>query len=623
MNYSTIEKELLAIVWATSQFRHYLYGRKFTLNTDHKPLVWLSSLKEPNSKLIRWKIKLNEYEFNICHVQGKDNKVADALSRITCEVNLFECNECNKKYTQATNLGIHKRIVHRNIRFECNICKRLFRLKNSLKQHFKSKHPREKLSYKETNSGDDQGNGPKKIRTVYDNVKRIQSPVPTVHSANEDGSDYIRVTEKPLNYYRKQILLINGNENSYELIEKHDKKRYKFIYKNDKEIIKKIIDIIESEENVAIYCENENIYLKIQDEVVRMRNIKKFEIFRTYKLLEDVHIENLMEIIMRHHKYENNHPGIEKTYQELKSLYYYPNMKREITKIINNCEICNFKIERRPIRLPYEKTETPNGPHEIYHADIWYMSKGNMYLTVIDKFSKYAFVQQIEERTPLCLIKAFTITFNVMKAPKLLITDNETALTTAIFKDFLDKKNIELHLTTPNRHTGNSDIERFHSSLNENIRLYRKREEENDIAYNIDLVVQSNYTYNNTIHLTTKKKPIDIHFSGGNVNLQDVYKQIEETKERTLAYRNKDRKDANVNQEFKKTPNVWKMETRHEKVDVEQIDGKRYKTRNKNMRIYKDQFMKRKNHFRSTDVLVDDNDYGDNQPSTSAEARNL
>lgn len=58
-----------------------------------------------------------------------------------------------------------------------------------------------------------------------------------------------------------------------------------------------------------------------------------------------------------------------------------------------------------------------------------------------------------------------------MKAPKVLITANETDFTTAMFRDFLEKKNIAFHLTTPNRHTGNSDIERFHSNFNEHIRL--------------------------------------------------------------------------------------------------------------------------------------------------------
>ena len=41
INYSTIEKELLSIVWSTKYFRPYLYGKKFVIQTDHRPLVWL------------------------------------------------------------------------------------------------------------------------------------------------------------------------------------------------------------------------------------------------------------------------------------------------------------------------------------------------------------------------------------------------------------------------------------------------------------------------------------------------------------------------------------------------------------------------------------------------------
>ncbi len=61
-NYSTIEKELLAIVWAVKHFRPYLYGRRFTLFTDQKPLIYLFNLKEPNSKLVRWRLSLEEYD---------------------------------------------------------------------------------------------------------------------------------------------------------------------------------------------------------------------------------------------------------------------------------------------------------------------------------------------------------------------------------------------------------------------------------------------------------------------------------------------------------------------------------------------------------------------------------
>ena len=81
INYATIEKELLAIVYCVRHFRPYLYGRKFILFTDHRPLIWLHRVKDPTSRLVRWRLKLAEYEYEIRYQPGKSNKLADALSR--------------------------------------------------------------------------------------------------------------------------------------------------------------------------------------------------------------------------------------------------------------------------------------------------------------------------------------------------------------------------------------------------------------------------------------------------------------------------------------------------------------------------------------------------------------
>lgn len=84
-NKSTIEKELMAIHWAIETFRPFLYGTKFLVKTDHRPLVYLFNLTDPSSKLTRLRIDLEEYSFEIQHIKGECNVVADAISRIDFE----------------------------------------------------------------------------------------------------------------------------------------------------------------------------------------------------------------------------------------------------------------------------------------------------------------------------------------------------------------------------------------------------------------------------------------------------------------------------------------------------------------------------------------------------------
>ena len=82
-NYSTIEKEALALVLALQHFEVYLGSPAGTVvvYTDHNPLTFLNKMKNKNQRLLRWSLFLQQFNLEIQHIKGKNNIIADALSR--------------------------------------------------------------------------------------------------------------------------------------------------------------------------------------------------------------------------------------------------------------------------------------------------------------------------------------------------------------------------------------------------------------------------------------------------------------------------------------------------------------------------------------------------------------
>jgi hypothetical protein len=82
VNYMVTEKELLVVVHAINKFRHYITGYQAFVHTDHSTIKFLMNKPVTNPRVTRWLLLLQEFNINIIDRPGKDNLVADFLSRM-------------------------------------------------------------------------------------------------------------------------------------------------------------------------------------------------------------------------------------------------------------------------------------------------------------------------------------------------------------------------------------------------------------------------------------------------------------------------------------------------------------------------------------------------------------
>lgn len=461
INYSVIEKELLAIVWATKYFRPYLFGRKFKIVTDHKPLQWVMSLKEPGSRLTRWRLKLSEYNFTTVYKQGKKNTNADALSRI--EIN----NE------DAMSIAVNV----------------------SEKPH--------------STVGSETLTAPTNNLDILDN-----SDTATVHTSNEAPILEVPISDEPLNKFSRQICFVLVG----------DIKKRPTVSKPFETHTRTTIQLSESNlTNDVINAVKEYVNPKVKTGLIIHPPLAMYKIipiiqanFKSSSMnmvLTKVELENVkdylrqQDIIKKYHEGKTNHRGITECYLALSSKFYWPKMKEHISKYINECTICGqAKYDRHPIKQRFNIVPPPSKPFEIIHLDL-FTAQTEKFLTIVDAFSKYAQAYHLRDSTALSVVQALLVFCTHHGVPLTIVTDGGPEFTNQIFLEFSRTHKIIHHKILAHSPNDNGIVERFHSTILEHLRLL-KLERRNEPVVN--LMPYAILAYNSSIHSFTKCRPLDL-----------------------------------------------------------------------------------------------------------------
>ena len=449
IRYGTPEKELLAVVWGCKYFRPYIYGKEFLLETDHQALKWLHTKylgKDLNPRIQRWILSLGEYNIKIDYLKGKDNKIADFLSRInsdTKEINSLTTGVSSDE-SESNNLE----------------------------------------SDNDTSDDDD-------------------SMRPTVHSQAENMNDHIGIMDTVVNRFKNQIII---TPDYLELHESVFGNRRLYLDPNleEEEKVQKLKYFIDNR-RVAIFTTiSDHDFNEIQ--LLLIREFPNVTFIRCAHFAQDIEDDDeLFRAISKQHK-ELKHPGIIALYQDLKFKIYSKTLRLSINRITNNCDICSRgKYGRKPIKAKFEKTEIPNDKNQIVHTDI-YTNSGQKFITFIDKFSKLATVYPISHSNHTEIIEKIRIYLN-HKRPQKFVADN--GFKDMNIKEFLREQNIELHLAKPHSHTGNSDVERLHNTISEKVRILNIDTPNPIITQVLEGIRYYNSIFHNSIHFTPNQAEND------------------------------------------------------------------------------------------------------------------
>lgn len=348
-NYSTTHKELLAIILAIERFRHYIWGKQFVLYTDHQALTYLFSQNKVGSRLLRWKLTLSEYDFEIIHRKGTNNVVSDCLSRIEPTASVKMC-----QFIENTAIKTILQAITRSRAKETQIIAATNDQSKTTEIEPKLRHIAEEPS-------------------VTFDKKKFEKILFVLDGPTGLPFKKLQIfIKKKINLSTSKPYEIHTLDPQIDLI---FIPRIGFQCEKTAETIQKFLISCQSQaiEHIAMNCSftNFRIYWQFKRLVREIFNKTEISIsLFTGSQVEITDVHDINEILRVYHRsILGGHKGFERMKNTIKRFYTWPTMSLDIKKYIENCEICEKTKVHKHTHTPLQITSVATSPFEKIYID--------------------------------------------------------------------------------------------------------------------------------------------------------------------------------------------------------------------------------------------------------------
>ena len=431
--WSVTEREGLASVWGIQQFRHYLHGQRFKLVTDHSAITYMMKQVDPKGRLARWVVTLQEFDFEVIHKPGKENSVADGLSRLgpTDNTHVADYDDGIPVPGDDDDYGPAST--------------------------FSEPKPQDNLVIEAP--AEDDAIAVRKV--MFDKRKQRQSPVPL----NPDETTKALVTN-PAEIPSKTWTAAQWADPMWRVMRD---------WLTNKQLSKDQPDLNEW----AVRADSE---YEIHDDILCRRvkvDLAGHDVFRLVpvvpKLLQ-------MKVVLRAHSRDCAHQGVNKTFDWIRRRFWWPGYFRDVRQVVKECTTCQATAQPKSSTIIEGRIKAER-EYDVVAIDLLKLPRskqGYKYLLVaVDHFTRFAWVVPIKSKSAKATMEAFLKLDIPVNKPRILLSDNGTEFCNETFDQYTKAFGIKQHFTVPYHPQSDGVVERFNRTLVSMLRAYADESGEN------------------------------------------------------------------------------------------------------------------------------------------------